>query len=287
MIIINNDDIKAKLAHSLTAETTELLPFLPYLLQDLWELGSSPPQIMSLIEKHIPLTNNLRILDLACGKGAVSVHIAKDLRVKVDGFDLFPEFIEYAKEKAIEHSVRDLCSFYIADINEIVLTAKGYDCVIFGAVGNVLGNPEEALCKLQQTIKPNGFIIIDESYLPDGCNNEIISYQNYEYLFRHDWFNLFQDCNLDLIEEIISDGGENNTEKEMTAIIKRANELITSHPDHKELFMNYVQSQQNEYSDIEKSLVNVTWILRNIPEEALLRDFEKIVIRLNNNLKPM
>lgn len=28
-----------KLAASLTAETTELLPYLPYLLQDLWTYG--------------------------------------------------------------------------------------------------------------------------------------------------------------------------------------------------------------------------------------------------------
>jgi len=32
-------DVKEKLAKSLTAETTELIPYLPYLLQDLWELG--------------------------------------------------------------------------------------------------------------------------------------------------------------------------------------------------------------------------------------------------------
>lgn len=32
---------RRKLAASLTAETTDLLPFLPYLLQDFWELGSA------------------------------------------------------------------------------------------------------------------------------------------------------------------------------------------------------------------------------------------------------
>ena len=32
-------ETEEKLARSLSAETTELLPFLPYLLQDLWALG--------------------------------------------------------------------------------------------------------------------------------------------------------------------------------------------------------------------------------------------------------
>jgi len=260
-------EIKEKLARSLTAETTELLPFLPYLLQDLWELGSSPSQIANLIKKHIPLAANLKILDLACGKGAVSIHIAKTINIKVDGYDILPEFIEFAKQKAIEMRVDELCDFYISDINETIKTVNGYDCVVFGAVGDVLGNPQETLCKLKQTIKPNGFIIIDESYLPDGCNNETISYQNYEYLLRQDWLNLFQECKLELIDENVSDGIENDSEKEMTAIRERAKELIAIHPNQKDLFEGYVQSQQNEYSDIEKNLVNVTWILRNISDE--------------------
>jgi len=37
--------VEEKLAKSLTAESVELIPYLPYLLQDLWELGSSPPDM--------------------------------------------------------------------------------------------------------------------------------------------------------------------------------------------------------------------------------------------------
>lgn len=39
-------NVEEKLAKSLTAESTELIPYLPYLLQDLWELGSSPKDII-------------------------------------------------------------------------------------------------------------------------------------------------------------------------------------------------------------------------------------------------
>lgn len=35
-----NDTVKEKLAESLTSNTTDILPYLPYLLQDFWELGS-------------------------------------------------------------------------------------------------------------------------------------------------------------------------------------------------------------------------------------------------------
>ncbi|WP_207706943.1 hypothetical protein [Alkalibaculum sporogenes] len=44
-------NVEEKLAKSLTAESTELIPYLPYLLQDLWELGSSPKDIINMIQK--------------------------------------------------------------------------------------------------------------------------------------------------------------------------------------------------------------------------------------------
>ena len=69
-------EIEEKLAVSLSAETTELLPFLPYLLQDFWELGSDPVVMSELISKYVNISEKTRILDLACGKGAVTVKVA-------------------------------------------------------------------------------------------------------------------------------------------------------------------------------------------------------------------
>ena len=65
------NETKEALACSLTAETTELLPFLPYLLQDFWELGSDPEVMIRLIKKYVSLSPQTRVLDLACGKGKV------------------------------------------------------------------------------------------------------------------------------------------------------------------------------------------------------------------------
>ncbi|MGE5494631.1 MAG: hypothetical protein ACM3S4_04950 [Burkholderiales bacterium] len=51
-------DMREKVAKSLTAESTALLPYLPYLLQDLWELGSSPDEIVSAITLLISPVSN-------------------------------------------------------------------------------------------------------------------------------------------------------------------------------------------------------------------------------------
>lgn len=261
-------ETEEKLAHSLSAESAELLPFLPYLLQDFWELGSDPGVMIELISKHIKLSEDTRVLDLACGKGPVSVKIAQKLKIKVKGVDIIPEFIEFAIQKAKEVNVSHLCEFIVEDINKAVQKERGYDCVIFGSVGNVLGdlrNPVETLNKLKETVKPGGYILIEEGYIPDEGDRQDIRHNGDIYLFKSQWMDSFKEAGLELVETA-SGHSEGNLDSNsgMAAITARANELIEKHPDKKELFEGYIRSQQNEYDDIDDSLVCVTWMLKKI-----------------------
>ena len=258
-------ETKEKLAQSLSWETTELLPYLPYLLQDFWELGSDPVVMVNLINKYVEITDKTKILDLACGKGAVSVKVASELRVKVKGIDLMPEFIEYALQKAKEYHVDDLCEFLVDDINETVKTEKDYDCVVFGAAGmDVLGGVSEALSKLKVTVKPGGYILIEEGYIPNEGKREDIKYNASAYYPLQYWMDSFEEVGLALIETS-SGHSEGNLDDDLglEAITLRANELIAKHPDKKTLFEGYVRNQRNEYEDIDSSLECVTWVLRN------------------------
>ena len=257
---------KEKLAASLSADTTELLPFLPYLLQDFWELGSDPTVMTNLIKKYVDISDKTKILDLACGKGAVSVKVAQKLKVKVKGIDLTPEFIEYAEDKAKEFNVDDLCEFLIADINDAVKTETDYDCVVFGAAGlNVLGGIKEALVKLKATVKTGGYILIEEGYIPEDGSREDIKYNAEAYFPLQHWLDLFKETGLELVE---TDSGhsEGNLDSQtgLSAITKRANELIKKYPDKKAIFEGYISNQQNEYNDIDNSLVCVTWCLKKL-----------------------
>ena len=261
-----SSEIEEKLAGSLTAETTELLPFLPYLLQDFWALGSDPGAMIELIEKHVDISEHTRVLDLACGKGAVSVKLAQTLRISVDGFDLIPAFTTVAARKAEEYNVGDLCKFAVADISEVVKREKDYDIVILGAVGDVLGSPAETLDKLKATVKTGGYILIDEGYLPDGGKQDDVQYSNYAFLTETQWHALFEEVGLELIETVSAfdlDETENlDSTSGMAAIRTRANELIEKHPDKREIFEGYIRSQQNEYDDLDNNIVSVTWMLR-------------------------
>ncbi len=255
-------DIEEKLAKSLTAESTEIIPFLPYLLQDLWELGSSPKDIIDLISRHITVAEETRVLDLACGKGAVGVSLARDLGCKVTGIDIMPEFIDFAKQKAVEHRVENLCDFKIGDINEAVKVEKGYDMVILGAAGDVLGNPEEAIRKLKGTVIVNGHILIDDVYGKDDSDAR--------YLTREKWLTFFQKGSVKLLDEKFNQEDELNkiNEKQQSFIVRRARELKDKHPEKTHLFESYVRSQQAECDELENEISGVTLLLQAINSPA-------------------
>ncbi|HCC35624.1 MAG TPA: hypothetical protein DEQ02_08335 [Ruminococcaceae bacterium] len=260
------NETKETLATSLSADTTELLPFLPYLLQDFWELGSDPEVMLRLIKSHVQLSPETRVLDLACGKGAVSVKLAEKLNIRVKGIDILPEFIAYAGQKAAEHNVAGLCEFISGDINEAVKNERDYDIVIYGAASIVLGEPAQMLGKLKSVIRPGGYILIDEGYLPDGVKQSDVKSAGYELLTERQWSELFIEAGLTLIETVSDDDNETpasgDSETGMAFITARANELILKYPDKKAFFDGYVRGQQSEYDDIENTIECVTWLLK-------------------------
>ena len=90
---------KKSIAESLEIEEG-LLVYMPYLLQDLWALGSSVDQIIQVFYTIHSPEKNINVLDLACGKGAVSVMLASKYGYSITGIDAMPEFIVFVAPDA-------------------------------------------------------------------------------------------------------------------------------------------------------------------------------------------
>ncbi|MCK4942180.1 MAG: class I SAM-dependent methyltransferase, partial [Candidatus Aminicenantes bacterium] len=140
----------------------ELVPFIPELLTDLWELGSSPELILQWIHDFDLPPDLIRVLDMGCGKGAVSISLAKKFDFQVKGIDFFEPFLKEAEKKAKEFNVSTLCQFCLADIREAVLSETEYNMVIYTAIGSVLGSLDQSIGKLRLTVNEGGLIIIDD-----------------------------------------------------------------------------------------------------------------------------
>lgn len=91
-------------ADSLEADPL-LLPYMPFLLQDLWALGADVDSIIRAIDSLGPGSSQQNVLDLGCGKGAVSIRIAMRFGYRVLGIDAMASFIEDAIHKSRQYNV--------------------------------------------------------------------------------------------------------------------------------------------------------------------------------------
>lgn len=257
-----------KLASSLTAENIEIIPYLPYLLQDIWDLSGSSKDIIKLINNNIAITNKIRVLDLAGGKGGVSIPLAKELKVHLKLVDIIPEFIEEAREKAkIYNLKKNTYELEVDDANNTVINERNWDLVLFCGAGNILGSPEETISKLSKVIKSNGHIIFDEAYTKDN-NEKEIKYKKQKYLTYDHWIEIFKSNNLEIVDKILSDDKEfSKINKINTELItKRAEELKKKYPKRSYLFDNYIKSQKAEVYDLENNIMTLTWLLKKKKE---------------------
>jgi len=252
------EDLKKSILESLDGSEYDLFPYLPYLLQDLWAIGADPSVMLSFVKENIE-KRNLKVLDLGCGKGAVSIIFAKELRCTVKGIDALPEFIESAKEYAKLHKVNDLCKFEIGDIRSEINRLKDFDVVILGAIGPILGNLYQTLNVLIKVLKAGGHVLVDDGYIEDDST---VQYDRC--LKKSDFYKQIQSAGFEIVGEKIN---EKCISQEVNLLAfdpieKRVNELIIQHPEMRELFLGYLRSQEYENKMVENELVCGTWLLK-------------------------
>jgi ubiquinone/menaquinone biosynthesis C-methylase UbiE len=63
--------IEESVVTAMTVQTKHCFHFY-LLLQDIWEIGADPDAIIKLISKYFKNITDLKVIDLGCGKGAVS-----------------------------------------------------------------------------------------------------------------------------------------------------------------------------------------------------------------------
>lgn len=250
--------LKESVLESLDETNPELFPFIPYLLQDLTEIGTDPETVINLIKKNIEIPYPLNIIDFGCGKGAVSVRLAKDLNSKVVGIDAVPEFIESAKQLAIEKGIDHLTNFIQGDIRLLYSKYTDYDVVVLGAIGPVFGDQKETLRTISSCLKTKGYVVLDDGYI----SNETASEDNIN-TTQNQFYNLIKEGGFEVIEEAIFEREEMQKMNEsiFKAIKKRAQELIEKHPSIASIFIDYIDDQERQNDVLENELKCGVWLL--------------------------
>ena len=254
-----NKTIDESIITAMDGTDTALVKYLPYILQDFWEIGSSPEEIIKIIRKYKTNYSDLNVLDLGSGKGAVSIKISSELKCKCFGIDAIDDFVIFSNNKAKELSVNNICAFETNDIRTRIKTLKKYDIIILAATGPVFGNYYETLLQLTPHLNKDGLIIIDDAYVEDNCKNYP------DILRKSDLINQINNAGMKLIDEITNDeipGVSEGYRNEFENIQKRCMELVEKYPNDKKLFLEYVEKQKEEYEILENEITPVIMVIK-------------------------
>ncbi len=250
--------LKDSILESMDGEDGALLPYLPYILQDVWALGTDQQAVIKLIMANIQNTQRLSVLDLGCGKGAVSIHLAEALGCRCHGIDGVDSFIEDAQQYAQKCNVEELCTFEVGDIRIKIKELLSYDIIILGAIGPVFGSYTETLQKMNPHLNPGGSIIIDDAYLIGNASLQP-GYKNKSQVLAQ-----IHAAEMELIDEhIFSNKSMEHINAEMFQCIKsRCDELMVKYPDKRQLFENYLKAQVEENQILESDVMNAIFLLQ-------------------------
>lgn len=137
-----------------------LLPHFDRLFAGMDALGSMPRRTVGLL-RAAGIGPRHRVLDLACGKGAVSVAAASEIRCRVTGVDACEAFIVSARAMADRRGVSERCVFRLGDVT--ALKPSRHDCAM---MLGLLPLPDAARVLRPQVCR-GGVYLIDDCWWDD------------------------------------------------------------------------------------------------------------------------
>jgi ubiquinone/menaquinone biosynthesis C-methylase UbiE len=116
-------------------------------------------QAINRAEKLLPFVNvkeKQNFLEVGCGSGAASKHIAKKYLLNVTGVDVDPEQIQLAQE-----NINDIPNIHFleADATNLPFPDDDFDIVLSFGVMHHIPNWLDALREIKRVLKPKGYFI--------------------------------------------------------------------------------------------------------------------------------
>ncbi len=239
---------------SLSADDEAIAPYLPYLLQDLWSLGSVPQYVFDIIEHNIPTDQIQTVTDLGCGKGEILIQLRKKFAFTGTGIDIVPEFIEEAQAYSNTWGVTNSLQFEAADIVTFLGELSEVDLLIYGHDSELFGTLKESINTLSDLVRPKCWMIVESVYATS---------ENSEYPDKGNFFSQIEQSKMTLIDHINWDLRriKNMNAFHLEKITNRIQELISKYPENQPIFNQYLNDQKKECSELENDLQCVTLLL--------------------------
>jgi len=235
----------------------EMIRLLPQ-LED--KLGLLNPWVRQLpgIFRGLKLKPNQIILDIPCGKGGVSIPLAKNFGVKVIGYDVIEAYVNYATSYAKKKSVGNLCTFKIGDIRDITKHKNISDVLLWIAPPHIWKTAKETIKALRNCVKNNGRILIADAYSYKPTKK----YEDYETMNSTNiGYTTFGDKIIKFVDykDILWEEDYNRARKSAEEALKK-----TKIANDKQIIKRYIESLNRDEKSDTKYLGLGIWVIQVI-----------------------
>ena len=211
------------------------------------------------IFRGLHLKENMKILDIPCGEGGVSIPLAAKYGARIFGYDIKPKFIERAKNIAKKREVSQRCTFGVKDIRKVIEAKNKYDLILWIAPPHIWRDFGETLKAFETICKKRAKVFIGDAYLNKNAYKKY--YPEYQTMSEIEADIESSNFVLDKFYDY-----ENRLwEKDYSRERKRLLKILEKYRDDKKAF-NIIQRQINRLNQDEKSdskmMGTAIWILQ-------------------------
>lgn len=249
--------ITDSIALSMDCDSIELVPYLPYILQDFHEVGSHAESLLRIVNELKP-DRKINVLDLGCGKGAVLCTIAEKIDSTCLGIDAIEPFIQYANKYKNQRNIKN-CDFVVGDIRNLQDIKSSYDFIIMGSIGPIFESYTIAMESLKNILQDDGCILLDDGYMENG-KKHAVTLEKEELFVQINKAGMYIEREYTGKDICLADEFEGQLDK----IKVRCNELIEKYPEGEILFRKYIEKQEVEYSALENEITCSTMVIRKL-----------------------
>lgn len=135
------------------------------------------PNVLDLLSL-LPDTKNKRVLDIGCGRGDISLHLAKNAK-EVVGIDYSKDAIHIANsvKKTFPHSVQKKTKFMVMNAKKLAFPTDYFDLIINIDVFEHLYHDEltKSLREMKRVLKKDGILFVHT------CTNKLLCDYTYKF----------------------------------------------------------------------------------------------------------
>jgi len=154
------DDLLAVIKEGLVAQGTSLDDVKPSDLSAVDEFHTAGMETTEMAVTMMPVTPGMSVLDIGCGIGGTTRHLAYACQCQTTGIDLTPTYIDVARSLTDLTGLTENCSFQVASALDLPFEDAAFDGAVTFHVAMNIEDRASMYREAHRVLKPGGFLCL-------------------------------------------------------------------------------------------------------------------------------